>query len=240
MNSIPRKTARKTVLSKDQQTTSDVQFGMRARNKLFADFYERPRPDASMKRVYLDNMQLEFYVVTEITPGKFSKIRPWLTLVHDDHAGTMLGFSLSLKAPKTEEILATLLQTILPKAYPTEKDDSSFRLVPRGMGIPDEIVIDHGLDFQKSAFYTTCLKLGICIKTQTPMVPWKKGVIERLNTRLSERLPRHTFESTDDTNLSTYSQRNFATVTFNELLKALHITLKRNSEPQLKRIETQD
>lgn len=230
MNSISRETVRKVILSMDQQAIADARFGKRVGKKLHGNFYTQPRADAPMNRVYIDNTQLDLYVVVETSPGKHRKLRPWLTLASDDHTSMAVGFALSFKAPKAEEVLAALRHTILPKAYTEKWVGSSLRLVWEVMGIPDEIVIDNGLDLQAAAFYSACLALGISVTTTPPMEPWRKGRIERifgtLNTKLLHCLPGSTFGKTDNTKKNEYSPKDFAALSFDELIEALHITLE--------------
>jgi putative transposase len=142
----------------------------------------------------------------------------------------VVGFALSFNAPKAGEVLAALRHAILPKTYTERWVGTSLRMVWEAMGIPDEIIIDNGLDLQAHAFYSACLTLGTSVTTTPPMEPWRKGRAERpfgtLNTKLLHRLPGSTFGKTDNTKKYEYNPKDFACVTLDELLEALHITIE--------------
>lgn len=230
MATISRETLRQAVIGMDQGSVNQAKFGPRVAKKLNGIFRSQPRADAPMNRVYIDNTQVDLYVIVDTNNGRHRKARPWLTLVSDDHTGSIVGFALSFHAPKANEVLAALRHTILPKSYTEKWVGKSLRIVWEAMGIPDEIVIDNGLDLQAHAFYSACLALGISVTTTPPMEPWRKGRIERifgtLNTKLFHKLPGSTFGKTDNSKKYEYNPQDFACITLDELVEALHICIE--------------
>lgn len=228
--SYSQETMRQALLSMDPHKIIEAQFGPRVAKKLHGIFVSQPRADAPLNKAYFDNTQIDCYVVIRLLNGKIYKVRPWLTVVSDDYTGMVIGFALSFRAMTTGDILAALRHAILPKAYTEQWVGKSLRLVWEVMGIPDEIVVDNGLDLQAHAFYAACLALGIHLTTTPPMEPWRKGRCERifgtLNTKLFHRLPGTTFGRTDNKKKYEYDPKNFACLTLDELIEMMHVTFE--------------
>lgn len=226
---ISKETVRKAVLDMNPEGVSEAKFGSRVAKKINGIFGSQPRADAPMNRVYIDNTQIDLYVLVPIENG-YRKIRPWLTAVIDDSTSMPVGFALASSTPKANDVLAALRHAILPKTYTARWVGKSIRMVWEAMGIPDEIVIDNGMDLQANAFYSACLALGISVTTTPPMEPWRKGRAERpfgtLNTKLFHRFPGSTFGTTENTKKHEYTPSDFACVTMDELWEALHIVFE--------------
>lgn len=228
--SYSRETMRQALLSMDPKAICEAQHGPRVADKKYAISYSQPRADAPLNKVYIDNTQIDCYIVIQLSNGKWLKVRPWLTVVSDDCTGMILGFALSFRAMTTGDILASLRHAILPKAYSEKWVGKFLRLVWEAMGIPDEIVVDNGLDLQAHAFYFACHALGIDVSTTPPMTPKKKARCERifgtLNTKLFHRMPGTTFGSTENKKHNEYNPTDFACVSLDELLELMHTTFE--------------
>lgn len=221
---------RLAVLAMDPHKLVEARFGPRVAKKFHGVFLSQPRADAPLNRAYIDNTQIDCFITITYKDGTSSKVRPWLTLISDDHTGLVLGFALSFRSPTVGDILAALRHAILPKAYTERWVGKSLRIAWEVMGIPDEIVIDNGLDLQAHAFYAACLALGISVTTTPPMEPWRKGQIERLfgtlNTKLFHRVPGTTFGSTGNKKMHEYDPKDFACLSLDELLEEMHVTFE--------------
>lgn len=225
--SYSHETMRQAVLSMDPHKIVEAQFGPRVARKLHGIFVSQPRADAPLNKVYIDNTQIDCYIIILLRNGKSYKVRPWLTVVSDDNTGMVVGFALSFRAMTVGDILAALRHAILPKAYTEKWVGKSLKLVWEVMGIPDEIVVDNGLDLQAHAFYAACLALGIHLTTTPPMEPWRKARCERifgtLNTKLFHRLPGTTFGRTENKKKYEYDPQDFACLTLDELFEVMHV-----------------
>jgi putative transposase len=228
--SYSRETLRQALLSMDPKEISQAQFGPRVAKKLHGVFLSQPRADAPLNRVYIDNTQIDCYVLIQLSNGKWFKVRPWLTVVSDDCTGMVLGFAISFRAMTVGDILAALRHAILPKAYTEKWVGKSLRLVWEVMGIPDEIVIDNGLDLQAYSFQSGCEALQISVTTTPPMEPTKKARCERIfgtfNTKLFHRLPGTTFGSTENKKKNEYDPKDYACLNLDDLLELMHITFE--------------
>jgi putative transposase len=227
MLSVSNETVRRTVLAMDPKKVIEDRYGPRVARKLHGLFVSQPRADAPLNRVYIDHTQVDVYIRVRIGKRKPAKVRPWLTLVSDDHSGMPIGFAVSFKAPKAEDVLAALRNAILPKAYTQKWVGKSLSMVWESMGVLDEIVIDNGLDLQANAVNSALLALGISCTTMPPLEPWRRARAERmfgtLNTKVFHVLPGSTFGSTENKRKHEYDPQDFATLDFEDFLEALHV-----------------
>ncbi|MDZ8173224.1 Mu transposase C-terminal domain-containing protein [Microbacterium xanthum] len=128
-----------------------------------------------------DHTQLDILVFgTDAKPE-----RPWLTIVMDDYARAICGYTVFTGAPSAMNTALALRQAIWRKADPTWAM----------CGLPDILHVDHGSDFTSQHLERTAAELRIRILHSTVGRPQGRGKIERffrtINTELLATLPGH-------------------------------------------------
>lgn len=111
--------------------------------------------------------------------------RPWLTVVLDDHARVVAGYTVFLGAPTALQTALALRQAIW------RKSDPAWAVC----GVPDVLYSDHGSDFTSDHLAQVCHDLRIQLVHSTAGVPQGRGKIERffgtVTTELLPTLPGH-------------------------------------------------
>ena len=112
-------------------------------------------------------------------------VRPWLTVVLDDHSQAVAGYTVFLGAPSTLQTSLALRQAIWRKPNPNWAV----------CGIPDMLYVDHGSDFTSAHLEQVAADLRIRLVHSAVARPQGRGKIERLfgtiNTELLRGLPGH-------------------------------------------------
>ncbi len=112
-------------------------------------------------------------------------LRPWLTVVVDDHSRAVAGFTTFIGAPSALQTSLALRQAIW------RKTDPAWQVC----GIPDVLYVDHGSDFTSTHLEQVAADLRFAITFSTVARPQGRGKIERLfgtiNTELLADLPGH-------------------------------------------------
>lgn len=112
-------------------------------------------------------------------------VRPWLTVILDDHSRALAGYAVSLDAPSALQTALALRQAIWRKTDPAWPV----------CGIPDVLYSDHGSDFTSRHLEQVCLDLRVELIHSTAGVPQGRGKIERffgtITTELLPQLPGH-------------------------------------------------
>ena len=126
-----------------------------------------------------DHTELDVLVV-----GPSGKpLRPWLTIVLDDHSRAVAGYSLLTDAPSAVNTALALRQAIWRKGA------SDWPIC----GIPDVLYVDHGTDFTSTHVAQVAVDLRMRLVHSTVARPQGRGKIERffgtLNTELLADLP---------------------------------------------------
>lgn len=110
-------------------------------------------------------------------------VRPWLTVVVDDHSRAVAGFTTFIGAPSALQTSLALRQAIW------RKTDPAWQVC----GIPDVLYVDHGSDFTSTHLEQVAADLRFAITFSTVARPQGRGKIERLfgtiNTELLADLP---------------------------------------------------
>ncbi|MEI2729172.1 MAG: Mu transposase C-terminal domain-containing protein [Candidatus Nanopelagicales bacterium] len=110
-------------------------------------------------------------------------LRPWLTVVEDDHSRSICGYLLFDGAPSAMNTGLALRHAIWPKSDPAWPM----------CGIPDILYVDHGSDFTSSHLAQASHDLRMQIVYSTVARPQGRGKIERffrtLSTQLLAELP---------------------------------------------------
>ena len=120
-------------------------------------------------------------------------VRPWLTIVMDDHSRAVAGYMVFLGAPSALHTSLALRQAIWRKQDP----------VWPVCGIPDVLYVDHGSDFTSIHLDQAAADLHFRLIYSAVGRPQGRGKIERifgtLNTELLPELPGHLGGSKPDT-----------------------------------------
>ena len=150
----------------------------------YRDQYElvpRRRADHPNSTWQADHTQLD--ILIDGVDGKPD--RPWLTVIMDDHARAICGYTVFSGAPSAMNTSLALRQAIWRKA------DPGWAMC----GIPDVLHVDHGSDFTSHHLQRTAIDLHIRIIHSTVGRPQGRGKIERffgtINTELLPTLPGH-------------------------------------------------
>lgn len=117
-------------------------------------------------------------------PGQ-TPVRPWLSVILDDHSRAVPGYALNLSAPSALQTALALRQAIWTKADPAW----------RVCGIPEILYSDHGSDFTSRHIEQVCADLHIQLIHSTAGKPRGRGKIERffrsVNQLFLPGLPGH-------------------------------------------------
>ena len=128
-----------------------------------------------------DHTELDVMVLDEA--GK--AVRPWLTVILDDHSRAVAGYTVFLGDPSALQTALALRQAIWRKA------DSGWPVC----GVPAALYSDHGADFTSAHMGQVCADLKVQLIHSTPGVPRGSGKIERffgtITTELLPTLPGH-------------------------------------------------
>jgi putative transposase len=148
----------------------------------YRDRYElihRHRADRPNALWQCDRTELDILVVG--SGGK--PLRPWLTIVLDDHSRAVVGYSLLTNAPSALNTSLALRQAIWRKGDPDWPV----------CGIPDTLYVDHGSDFTSIHIAQVAADLRMRLIYSAVARPQGRGKIERLfgtiNTELLADLP---------------------------------------------------
>lgn len=111
-----------------------------------------------------------------VLDGKGEAVRPWLTVVVDDHSRAVAGYMLTTDAPSAANTALALRQAIWRKADPAWPI----------CGIPEQLYVDNGSDFGSEQIEQACIALKIRLIHSRPGYPRGRGKIERLFRTVNE------------------------------------------------------
>jgi putative transposase len=152
--------------------------------KAYADGFEllHRREAARPNEVWQADHTLLDVVVTD-EAGR--AVRPWLSVVIDDHSRAVAGYGLALTEPTALQTALVLRQAIWRKAEPRWPI----------CGIPEVLYTDHGTDFTSRHLEQACAELKVRLIFSTVGKPRGRGRIERFfattNQRFLPGLPGH-------------------------------------------------
>jgi len=113
-------------------------------------------------------------------------VRPWLTVILDDHSRAIAGYFISLDAPSALNTALALRHAIWRKPNPEWIIS----------GIPEQLYVDNGSDFISEHIEQACIALKIRLIHSLPGRPRGRGKIERvfrtINDMFLSDLPGHT------------------------------------------------
>ncbi|MCA1679483.1 MAG: Mu transposase C-terminal domain-containing protein [Actinobacteria bacterium] len=105
-------------------------------------------------------------------------VRPWLTVIEDDHSRVIAGYIVFVGAPSALQSALALRQAIWRKAH------AAWAVC----GIPDILYCDHGSDFTSRHIDAVCADLHIRLVHSTAGVPQGRGKLERLFGTITSEL----------------------------------------------------
>jgi putative transposase len=129
-----------------------------------------------------DHTEIDILVLDD----KGMPVRPWLSVVLDDHSRAIAGYFLSLEAPSALNTALALRHAIWRKGNPQW-------II---CGIPEQLYVDNGSDFISEHIEQACFALKIRLIHSRPGRPRGRGKIERvfrtINDMFLPDLPGHT------------------------------------------------
>jgi putative transposase len=128
------------------------------------ELVHRRDADAANAMWQADHTMLDILVIEDGKP-----VRPWLTVVMDDHSRAIAGFFLTTAAPSAVNTALALRQAIW------RKDDPDWPVC----GIPEQLYVDNGSDFVSENIEQACIALKIRLIHSRPGRPRGRGKIER-------------------------------------------------------------
>lgn len=131
---------------------------------------------APLERVEIDHSPLDVMARSDDPYCDFVG-RPWLTLAIDVYTRCVLGIHIGFEPPSILSVALCLTHSVLPKVPAIEFG------VPLDWpmeGLPKEIVVDNGKDFDSEAFRRGCDEHGIKLQMRPVGSPHYGGTIERL------------------------------------------------------------
>lgn len=129
-----------------------------------------------LERVEIDHTPLDVFARSD-DPLCAYVGRPWLSIAIDVYTRCVLGIHIGFEPPSALSVALCLTHAVLPKMPATEFG------VPLDWpmhGLPAEIVVDNGKDFQSEAFRRGCAEHGILLSYRPVGSPHFGGTIERL------------------------------------------------------------
>lgn len=145
------------------------------------ELVHRREASASNEVWQADHTVLDILVLDDA--GK--PVRPWLSVVLDDHSRAIAGYFISLDAPSALNTALALRHAIWRKGNP------EWIL----SGIPEQLYVDNGADFVSEHVEQACMALRIRLTHSLPGRPRGRGKIERLFRTINDMflpdLPGH-------------------------------------------------
>lgn len=129
-----------------------------------------------LERVEIDHTPLDVFARSDDPLCAYIG-RPWLTVAIDVYTRCVLGIHIGFESPSSLSVALCLTHAVLPK-IPAEEFG-----VPLDWpmhGLPKEIWVDNGKDFQSLAFRRGCEEHGIQLNYRPVGSPHYGGTIERL------------------------------------------------------------
>lgn len=131
--------------------------------------------DYPLQRVEVDHTILNWVVICDRTGIPLG--RPVLTVLIDSYSGYVLGLYVSFYGPGLTSVSGALRNAIIPK------DDLVTGLQLQNpwlsYGVPDEFILDNGLEFHARTFRLMSWELGSNMMFCRVRTPWLKPHVER-------------------------------------------------------------
>ena len=185
---------------------------------------ERPKTTRVLERVEVDHTRLDLFVIDEHHGVPLG--RPWLTLLYDVHSKSVTGFYIGFEPPSYLSVALALEKSILPKSYVSDLYPKVCGVWPC-YGLPENLIVDNGTEFNSKDFKVACKELHIKVKKNPTKKPWLKGSVERyfrtINNKLLSGIPGKSFSNIFER--KDYDPLKNAVIDSATLLEMVHIWL---------------
>lgn len=171
----------------------------------------------AMEQVQIDHTPLNWVVVCDRTGLPLG--RPLLTVAICAYSGYILGFYLSFYGPGVTSVSGVLRSVIRIKDDMVT--DAGLKHPWISYGLPDELVVDNGLEFHSFGFKTMALTLGCDITYCRVRTPWLKPQVERFFSTLNTLTLTKGRVSKTVANVMRIDPYKDAAITFSDLVKGL-------------------
>ena len=183
---------------------------------------QAPRPTRPLERVEIDHTTLDLFIVDAET--RLPLGRPTITVAIDKYSRMIVGMHVGFDPPSYLSIMLCLLHSIKPKRY-VEAAFPSVVNTWATYGLPEELIVDNGLEFHCGHLEDACEQIGIHVSYSPIKHPRYKASVERffgtLNRRLLHQQPGTTFSNIIDR--GDYDPKKNAVISFDALIEILHI-----------------
>jgi putative transposase len=176
------------------------------------------RGDRVMARYEVDHTVLDLVVICDSTGMPLG--RPTLTVVVDAFSGYCTGWFLSFWGTGLAATFCALKVAIAPKED-FRKHLPSLQHEWLGMGLPEALVIDNGLEFHSPQFRQMALQLCIDLHYCAVRQPWLKPFVERALGEVLNYLPHAGRVRKSLTNELPSNPAETAAITFSDLARGL-------------------
>lgn len=205
----------------DPYTVDVRRFGKAYANNHWRYSKRGPRCASAMQRYEVDHTIIDLVVVCDRTGMPLG--RPTLTIVVDAFSGYCVGMFLSFWGTGLAATFCALRVAIAPKED-LRGTLQGLKHEWLGMGLPEEFVIDNGLEFHSPQFRLVAMQLSIDLHYCAVRKPWLKPFVERTLGEVLSYLPHAGRVRKNLTNELPPDPAETAAITFSDLVRGLLIT----------------
>lgn len=170
-----------------------------------------------LERVEVDHTPLNWVVVCDRTGLPLG--RPLLTCMIDAYSGYVCGIYLSFYGPGLSSVSGVIRNALMPKDEFTNGISLKNRWIAHG--IPDQLILDNGMEFHARAFKLMAWELATQLMFCRVRTPWLKPHIERFFATLDYLTLSRGRVHKRVTNVINLDPRKDAAIKFSDLVKGL-------------------
>ena len=170
-----------------------------------------------LQRVEVDHTPLNWVVVCDRTGLPLG--RPLLTVMVDAFSGYVLGIYLSFYGPGLSSVSGVIRNAVMPKGDFVRGVKLEHRWLAEG--IPDELILDNGLEFHAIAFKLMAWELASDLMFCRVRTPWLKPHVERFFASLNHLTLSRGRIHKRVANVMNLDPRKDAAIKFSDLVKGL-------------------
>lgn len=170
-----------------------------------------------LERVEIDHTPLNWVVVCDRTGLPLG--RPLLTCMIDAYSGYVCGMYLSFYGPGLSSVSGVIRNALMPKNEFTRGVTLKNPWIAHGL--PDQLVLDNGLEFHAKAFKLMAWELACQLMFCRVRTPWLKPHIERFFASLDYLTLSRGRVHKRVTNVVNLDPRKDAAIKFSDLVKGL-------------------
>lgn len=170
-----------------------------------------------LQHVEIDHTILNWVVICDRTGLPMG--RPVLTVAIDAFSGYVLGFYVSFYGAGLSSVSGVVRNMLQPKADLVQGIKLEHRWLSDG--IPDELILDNGLEFHAAAFKRMAWELSSDITYCRVRTPWLKPHVERFFATLNFLTLSKGRVFKKDANIERLDPQKDAAISFSDLVKGL-------------------